>query len=200
MKKNNAMRFYQIKNRQHFKIILLFILFWSLGENIFAQVLGDPMDVSQDFQKMENVYFIGNQLTDFNAATGFGKIKWDRYLRSTTLSFNKIDVALSKGKATEFPGTEYDENPVLPFSISFISPRTIRLRFNSRETPITNNPSLMLIGEPPKDNSWKVEQNDKEIIYTSKFGKVRIIKNPWHIEFYDAQGNLLTRTQNIGDA
>ena len=24
-----------------------------------AQVLGDPVDVSQDFQKLENVYFIG---------------------------------------------------------------------------------------------------------------------------------------------
>jgi alpha-D-xyloside xylohydrolase len=28
---------------------------------------------------------------------------------------------------------------------------------------------------------------------------VRIIKDPWHIEFYNAAGRLLTRTQNIGD-
>ncbi|MBX7172228.1 MAG: DUF4968 domain-containing protein [Pyrinomonadaceae bacterium] len=177
--------------------LLLILTFADL--NLSAQVLGDPVDVSSDFQKSDNVYFVGNQLTDFNPATGEGKIKWDRYLRGLGLNFNKIDLSLSKGKATEFPGTEYDENPVLPFSISFISPKTIRLRFNSRETPFENKPSLMLVGEPPKDNSWKVEQNEKEIVYSSSFGRVKIIKNPWHIEFYDAQGKLLTRTQTLGD-
>lgn len=177
--------------------LLLILTFADL--NLSAQVLGDPVDVSSDFQKSDNVYFVGNQLTDFNPATGEGKIKWDRYLRGLGLNFNKIDLSLSKGKATEFPGTEYDENPVLPFSISFISPKTIRLRFNSRETPFDNKPSLMLVGEPPKDNSWKVEQNEKEIVYSSSFGRVKIIQNPWHIEFYDAQGKLLTRTQTLGD-
>ena len=49
---------------------------------------------------------------------------------------------------------------------------------------------MMLDGVPKKDNSWKVEQNDKEIVYASQFGKVVIIKNPWHVEFYDANGKL----------
>ncbi len=59
--------------------------------------------------------------------------------------------------------------------------------------------SLMLAGPVPTDNSWKVEQNDQAISYKSAFGEVRIIKQPWHIEFYDKSGHLLTRTQNIGD-
>ena len=167
--------------------------------NIFGQVLGDPMDVSQDFQKFENVYFVGSRLNSFDSATGVGSLTWDRYLLSTTLSFNKVDVGLVKGKATEFPGTEYDENPALPFSISFVSPRTIRLRFNSRNLPLDSGQSLMLDGEPKADKTWRVEQTDKSITYTSAFGKVVIIKDPWHIEFYDAYGRLLTRTQNIGD-
>src|ERR1044072_2316314 len=92
-----------------------------------AQVLGDPADVIQDFQKMENVYFVGSRVTSFDASTGNGTLQWDRYLRNTTLSFNKIDVAFTRGKATEFPGTEYDQDPTLPFSITFLSPRTVRL-------------------------------------------------------------------------
>lgn len=182
-----------------YQTILFFLLIIFATLNLSAQVLGDPEDISLDFKKHENVYFIGNQLTDFNSSTGEGRIKWDRYLRTNGLNFNKIDVGLSKGKATEFPSTEYDENPVLPFSISFVSPKTIRLRFNSRDTNFDNNPSLMLVNEPKQDYSWKVEQSEKEIVYTSIYGKVRIIKNPWHIEFYDKQGKLLTRTQNIGD-
>jgi alpha-D-xyloside xylohydrolase len=165
-----------------------------------AQVLGDPVDVSQDFQKMEPVYFIGNRVTNFNPLTGEGLLEWARYLRSTTLSFNKIDGTLAKGRATEFPGTEYDENPALPFSITFVSPRTIRLRFTTHGTQLQRDePSLMLVGTPPRDNSWKVEQTDNAITYTSAYGQVRLIKQPWHIEIYDNTGRLLTRTENIND-
>ena len=164
-----------------------------------AQVLGDPVDVSNDFQKMENVYFIGNRLTSFDPATGQGSLQWNRYLRNTTLSFNKIDVGLAPGRATEFPGTEYDQDPSLPFSITFVTPRTIRLRLSTRAVPLNDGSSMMLAGAVPTDNSWKVEQNDQEINYRSAYGRIRIIKQPWHIEIYDQAGRLLTRTQNIGD-
>jgi alpha-D-xyloside xylohydrolase len=120
-------------------------------------------------------------------------------LRSTTLSFNKVDVGLAKGRGTEFPATEYDENPALPFSLTFISPRTIRLRLTTRDAPLGNEPSLMLTGTPARDNSWKVQQTADAFIYTSAYGQVRLIKQPWHVEIYDNTGRLLTRTQNIND-
>ena len=195
------MKVFKIEKLLHIKpyLVLIFCLLFFANKNVSAQVLGDPVDVSQDFQKMENVYFVGSRVADFDAATGSGNLVWDRYLRSTTLSFNKIDGTFVKGKATEFPATEYDENPSLPFSISFVDSRTIRLRFNSRAADFDKNPTLMLDSEPKKDNSWKVSSGENEIVYTSACGKVKIIKNPWHIEFYDAQGKLLTRTQNIND-
>ena len=164
-----------------------------------AQVLGDPIDISQDFQKMENLYFIGSRVTSFNTATGQGTLQWDRYWRNTSLSFNKIDVQFVRGRASEFPGSEYDQDPSLPFAVSFVSPRTIRLRFSTRAVPVTDGPSLMLAGSVPADSSWRVEQNDREIVYTGAHGRVRILKQPWHIEVYDAKGRLLTRTQNLGD-
>ncbi len=178
---------------------LLFVIAFSGGNTATAQVLGDPVDVSRDFWKMENIYFIGSKVKDFNPATGQGALTWDRYLRNTTLSFNKVDLGLTKGRGTEFPGTEYDENPALPFSITFISPRAVRLRFTTREQPLRDEPSIMLDGSPRKDNSWKVEQTDKAVIYKSAYGEVRLIKEPWHIEIYDNTGRLLTRTQNLND-
>ena len=164
-----------------------------------AQVLGDPVDVSQDFQRMENVYFIGSRLASFDTGSGQGTLQWDRYVRNTTLSFNKIDVGFARAKATEFPGTEYDQDPSLPFSITFVSPRTIRLRLSTRAFPLSDGNSLMLAGAVPSDRSWQVQQNDQAIIYKSAYGEVRIIKQPWHVEIYDQRGHLLTRTQNIGD-
>ncbi|MEZ5424869.1 MAG: glycoside hydrolase family 31 protein [Pyrinomonadaceae bacterium] len=178
----------------------LFFLICCLSVNVFGQVLGDPPDVGRDFQKMENVYFIAARVDGFDAEKGTGNLVWDRYLRNTTLSFNKIDVGLGKARGTEFPGTEYDENPSLPFSVSFISPRTVRLRFRSRPGNFDRGDSLMLAdGQPSKDASWKASESENDIVYTGRFGKVRIVKNPWHIEFYDQAGKLLTGTQNIGD-
>jgi alpha-D-xyloside xylohydrolase len=126
--------------------IFLFATLLLLPAASHAQVLGDPVDVSQDFQRMENVYFVGARVTSFDASTGQGTLQWDRYLRSTTLSFNKIDVGFTRGRANEFPGTEYDQDPTLPFSIAFVSPRTVRLRFSTRSARLTDGQSLMLAG------------------------------------------------------
>ena len=180
-------------------LLFLFIIFALVPAAAKAQVLGDPVDVSQDFQRTDNVYFVGTKVTSFDTATGQGMLQWDRYWRNTSLSFNKVDVQFARGRATEFPNTEYDQDPVLPFAVSFVSPRTIRLRLSTRAVPLAERESLMLAGPVPKDSSWRVEQNDREINYTSAQGRVRIVKQPWHIEIYDQRGRLLTRTQNIGD-
>ena len=164
-----------------------------------AQVLNDPVDVSQEFQRMEQVYFVGSKVASFDAGSGRGALQWDRYLRSTTLSFNKIDVTLGRGRGTEFPGTEYDQDPVLPFSITFVSPRTVRLRFSTRAELPRDADSVMLAGPVPSDKSWRVEQTADAVTWTNANGRVRLVKNPWHVEFYDASGRLLTRTQNAGD-
>ena len=179
-------------------ILIVLISLGSTGA-VDAQVLGDPVDVSPDFQKLEQVYFIGNHVTKFEPSTGQGTLEWARYMRSTTLSFNKVDNVLVKSRSTEFPATEYDENPGLPFSISFVSPRAIRIRLNTRSAPITDEPSIMLDGTPKTDTTWRVEQTAEAVTYTSAYGRVRLVKNPWHVEIFDNNGRLLTRTQNIGD-
>ena len=179
--------------------LLILLAIFLIPQNLAAQVLGDPIDVSQDFQRLEQVYFVGNRVVSFDPATGAGTLEWARYARRPGLSFNKIDLTLARARSDEFPATEYDENPALPFSISFISPRTVRLRLGTRAAPLRDGPSLMLVSEPPRDNTWKVTQTAQAIIYTSASGQVRLIKDPWHVEFYDHAGRLLTRTQNIGD-
>ena len=88
---------------------LAFVLTWLLacGGVVNAQVLNDPVDVSQEFQKMEQVYFVGSRVRSFDPATGQGTLQWDRYLRSTTLSFNKIDVTLARRTKEKGMGVKY---------------------------------------------------------------------------------------------
>ena len=173
------------------------ILGFSAHDRVRAQhVLGDPVDVSQEFDKLENDYFVAARIVSFDAATGSGTLEWKRYTRRPTYSFMKVDKGLSPARQNEEFPTEYDANPVSKFSIEFVSPRTIRIRINTSPDALRNEPSLMLAGDPPKDGSWKVEQNEKTITYTSQYGSVTLIKDPWEIQIRDSSGKLLTNTQN----
>jgi alpha-D-xyloside xylohydrolase len=162
-------------------------------------VLGDPVDVSQEFQKLEQTYFVASRVTGFDPATGRGTLQWDRYARQPDYSFAKVDLNLARARGNEFPGTEYETDPALPFAIDFISPRTVRLRFSTRNVPIQDRPSLMLAGTLPADRSWRMERTDSIVTWTSRYGRVRLVTKPWHVEFYDSTGRLLTRTRNIGE-
>jgi alpha-D-xyloside xylohydrolase len=169
---------------------------------VVAQNLGDIVDVGLDFRKANQTLFAASRLTAFDATTGRGTLQWDRYVLQPGLNFNKIDVGFSRAPATEFPGTEYDRDPALPFDISFVSPRTLRLRFSTRDLPpavMQGAPSIMLAGPVARDTSWRVQTGDSVITYRSAYGQVRITRNPWSIDLYDARGALLTRTQRLNE-
>ena len=166
------------------------------------QIVGDLVDVSEDFEKPDQLHFVGRRVTRFDPSTGAGLLQWERYTRQPSYSFNKMDVGYSRAEATEFPRTEYDRDPALPFEISFVSPRTVRLRFFTRDLPPDarrDTDSLMLAGPVPTDRSWRAEAGDSVVRYRGPFGELRLIRNPWHIELYDTTGKLLTRTQTLGD-
>ena len=177
---------------------------FALSSRAHAQLMGEFVDVSQEFQKFEPTYYVGAEVNDFDPATGDGKLTWERYKRQANFSFNKIDVVLTRAASNEFPGTEYDRDPALPFSLTFVSPRTVRLRCSARNVPLVDDSkdgaqSLMLAGPVPSDKSWKVEESEGNVTYTSQFGQVKLIKKPWRVEFYDAAGKLLTRTRQVGE-
>ena len=180
--------------------ILILFSFFSIHKSAMSQqILGDPVDISQDFTKIENTYFIGNRVVSFNPATGAGTLEWKRYARRPTYSFNKMDKGLSPDRQNEEFPTEYDADPATSFSIEFVSPRAIRLRMNTSKGLLRNEPSLMLVGEPQKDSSWQVEQSEKAIVYKSAYGSVTLVKDPWSIQIRDRSGKLLTSTQNRND-
>ncbi|GAC1515922.1 MAG: hypothetical protein NVS1B4_08440 [Gemmatimonadaceae bacterium] len=167
-----------------------------------AQNLGDVVDVGLEFRKPHQLLFAASRLTAFDAATGRGTLQWDRYALQPSFNFNKIDLGFSRATATEFPASEYERDPALPFEISFVSPRALRLRFSTRDLPRSAVPeaaSLMLAGPVPRDTTWRVDTRDSLVTYRSAYGQVRIARNPWSLELHDAHGRLLTRTQRLND-
>lgn len=164
-----------------------------------GQLIGEPVDVSEDFQQADSTYFVGGSVAEFDAKSGNGKLRWLRHIRRANLSFNKLDSQFIRGESNEFPATEYDRDPELPFEISFISPRTVRLRFATRPVPLDERPSLMFAGDLPSDDSWRAEEAGGNVTYTGAYGRLVLTKDPWRIQLFNADGQLLTETQTLND-
>src|SRR5262249_6155490 len=91
----------------------------------FGQLLGESVDVSDDFTKNESTYFIPDRVTKFDERSGTGIVRWSRHRRECNLSFNKLDTHFVRSESNEFPAVEYDRDPELPFAIDFVSPRAV---------------------------------------------------------------------------
>lgn len=180
-----------------FSTVLTFVIFVPDGA---AQVrlIGDPVDPSEDFTKTENVFFVAGKVTEIDPATGAGRMEWRRHRRRVSLDFNHAGFGFTPDTGNEFP-PDYAQNPVTPFSIEFITPRTLRLRIATRDLVAPAEPSLMLAGDPPHDGSWKLEQRSPVLMWRSAYGSVTIVRDPWRIEIRDASGRMLTSTQTLND-
>lgn len=159
-------------------------------------LLNAPADISDDFKSFTNTYYLADSLVQFDPATGQGRIGYKRYNYATRQAFDNMLGVLKPVSANEFPATEYEAAPSLPFSLQFVSARTVRLKAVSGFQAKPDMESLMLVnGKSPVDKSdWKYSKITGGHRYTSAFGSVSVMAHPWHVEFRDANGRLLTKT------
>jgi alpha-D-xyloside xylohydrolase len=190
------------------KIILVLaisvITFFSNKSNAQIQgfdMLNAPVDVSPAFRDFTNTYYFAERISDFDPKTGTGKINYKRYEYFTRVAFNNMLGIFKPVVANEFPTTEYEESPTLPFSIQFISARAIRIKALTGLNLAPKEKSLMLVnGEAPTDiSSWKYTREGTAHKYTSAYGSVIIRDGVFQIELYDAKGKLLTKTIRHAD-
>src|SRR5579859_1427247 len=144
-------------------------------------MLNAPVDISGDFHASENFYYLADRLTDFDPATHTGKITYQRAQLIPKHAFDNDLAALNPCNPNEFPENQYAANPSLPFSIDFVSPRTLRIRMTSGPQVHPPQPELMLAGEVPHDESWKYEKSPGGHRYTGTAGSITILENPFHI-------------------
>ena len=163
------------------------------------RVLNEPVDISGDFRELSNTYFVADSLANFDPATGTGRLVWQRSRYNVQHAFDNMMIGLHPTPPNEFPSGEYAPNPALPFSVEFVSPRTIRIRAQTGPDFHPREPSLMLVKEPARDGSWLYSKIPGGHRYISKFGSVIIREHPWKLEFRDAGGRLLTSTRNQED-
>ncbi|MDR1257668.1 MAG: alpha-xylosidase [Tannerellaceae bacterium] len=163
-------------------------------------LLNVAKDMSADFGDFTNIFFFADELASFDETRNEGRILWRRYNLFTRQAFNTNTVVARPLRMLDFPGRSYENNPALSFKLDFITPRTLRIRMLTTPVEPKEEASVMLAGEPGKDNTWKVTRNDSVMItYASAYGSISIERRPWRIVLRDAQGNLLTKTQRLRD-
>jgi alpha-D-xyloside xylohydrolase len=195
---------------QYLIVALFFIT--SLNSALYGQIpmhspgktealLNEPFDISADFRNFSNTYYLADSLSSFDPQTGKGEITYHRNEYVTRQAFNNMLAVLKPVLPNEFPTVEYAVSPALPFSIEFMSARTVRIRTTSRFQTQPDKESLMLVnGKAVQDKSgWKYTKTDKGYRYTSLYGSVIITQSPWRIEILDADGKPITHTINATD-
>ncbi|MBX3427217.1 MAG: DUF4968 domain-containing protein [Pirellulales bacterium] len=184
-------------------VAILFFLSPHAASGASPAAAGGAIDASEDFRDPTAVHFVPAAVEALDLASGEGLLRWDRYVRRSNMSFGKVDVAYARADANEFPASEYQRDPSLPFSVTFVSPRAIRLRFATRaDGPVGaegDDQSLMLARPPARDASWTAIEQEDAFVFRSAAAEVRLRRNPWRIEIYDADGRLVTRTRTLDD-
>src|SRR3990167_9420495 len=138
-----------MKKRQIIPLSIFMVLGLFIAPKGFAQiqnadVLNAPMDISKDFQNYLNTFYFADELTGFDPQTGKGTIKYLRYNYQTRQAFNNMMMKPGVVPANEFPATEYEVSPELPFQIQFVSDRTLRIKTTSGPQFHPEKESLML--------------------------------------------------------
>ncbi|HUG54918.1 MAG TPA: alpha-xylosidase [Vicinamibacteria bacterium] len=162
-------------------------------------LLSDLVDVSRDFRDYTNAYYLADVLSSFDPATASGQVTFRRHQLVPRLAFNNMGAGLRPFEGAVFPSGEYATDPDLPFSLEFVSPRTVRFRVRTGPGVRADGESLMLAGPPSRDASWRYEPVAGGHRYSSAAGSVTVTTKPWHLELRDAGGRLLTRTQHTSD-
>jgi alpha-D-xyloside xylohydrolase len=162
-------------------------------------LLNDPVDVSGDFRALENFYYLADKVSEFDPDAHAGKIVYQRAQYHVRHAFDNDLSLITAVPPNEFPEDQYAANPGQPFSVEFISPRTLRIRMTSGPQVHPPQPELMLAGPVPTDDSWRYEKIPDGWRYASVAGSVTILENPFHIELRDASGKLLTATDHAED-
>src|SRR5215216_6659932 len=92
-----------------------------------------PVDVSEEFSKQESHLFLGSRVDEFDQRSATGKIVWKSMALKQRVSYHQVTLPLEDYRVwRDVPPEEYQDDRDLPFSISFITPRTVRLRLAAR--------------------------------------------------------------------
>lgn len=165
----------------------------------FERRLNQAPDPRVAFQEPDAFIFTASRLASFDASTGHGVLEWLRHRRKPRVAFNHMTFPLEPVKSWEFPAN-YPEPKALPFHLSFVDARTLRLQWRSRAGSFDTQTSPMLDGPVRTSSDWRHSPGEGVHVFQSPAGTLELVEDPWSIRVMDAGGKLLFSTRTLGES
>ena len=162
------------------------------------RILNQAVDVSGEFRNAHNDFFLPMRAEKWDARTASGLVRWEKQRLQPGVDFANAGRAFSRNPAHSFRGDLYGDE-LCPVSVSFVTPRTVRLRMATTRAFRREEPSLMLAGRVPPDRSWRIGKGPGATVYRSAAATVTVQRDPWRITIADAGGRELTHTLHVAD-
>ncbi|MBP9747002.1 MAG: alpha-xylosidase, partial [Saprospiraceae bacterium] len=175
-------------------------IFTLSSAQVSQTLMNEPLDLSNDFKDYRNTYFLADSLKSFDPLTATGEVIWRRSEFFPAHAFDFTQNGIRRTEQNEFPAHEYARDPSWPFSLEFVSARTVRLQMSTGVTLKRYTDTLMIPGgNIKKSTSWIYSKLANGHQYKSQYGMVRVYENPWGVEFFDQNGKSLTKTTHSSD-
>ena len=86
-------------------------------------VQNQPIDMSEEWAKQENHFFIPTKIQELDRHSASGKIRWKRHALYQRISYHQLTPQIGDYKTWEdVPPWEYEDEQDLPFSVSLVTP------------------------------------------------------------------------------
>ena len=169
-----------------------------MNEGSYLQ--NQPLDPSLAFERPDAHFFVADKLDGWDAESGAGFLTWKRMALKQRVSYHQVTHFLDDYSVwADAPPHEYHDDQTMPMAVSFVTPRTVRLRMALR--PVSFDESLSpMLQSLPTDDSWRCSETENRILYQSSYGSLVIGRDPWAVEVRDAQDKVLTRTNHLSDS
>lgn len=158
------------------------------------KLLNQLPDIPGYFKAMESQYFFPLRMEDFSPDSGIGRLFCKRFRRKWRMGFNQVVLPFEECEPWEFP-VAYPADPECPFSVSFLTSRTLRLRFTAGQRGMKEaQDSPMITGDLPADGSWQCVCGDGYAAYNGGHASLGIQYNPFSLEIRDSSDRVITKT------
>ncbi len=164
------------------------------------ELQNQPPDPSDHFGRQNSHFFIPVGVPAFDPAKGSGEILWKPMSLRQRISYHQAAYELDDHVVwKDTPEHEYEDERTFPFKLSFVSPRTARLRLAARPTSFEDAPSPML-EHMNGEGSWESSSADGSVSLRTPSAELVVQRGPFGVELRDAEGRPLTRTNRLEDS
>jgi alpha-D-xyloside xylohydrolase len=165
------------------------------------ELQNQPPDASAPFGRQTSHFFIPVGMPGFDPARGTGDLHWRPMSLRQRISYHQATFELDEHVVwKDTPEHEYEDERTFPFKLSFVSPRTARLRLAARPLSFDHDGPSPMLERLDGVGSWDSSSEDGSVSLRTSCAELIVQREPFGVELRDADGRALTRTNRLADS